>query len=190
MRSFMARSRHSIWFANQRSGSSQRFVIDVNPLWQTYFADCHEIIAGEVVIETFDRVEDTKGNSGDEGRLTVSNLRLLWQSRSKPRINLSVGLSCITSIANRTLHNKLRGKYEALHIMTKVKTRKSGYAICKLCSRSPARDTNLYSRNSESTVRRRSTQLRTVRDWPRTSLASAKRTRRRNCFAIWNCDQR
>ena len=62
---------------------------------------------GEVIVEQFDRVEDTKGNSGDEGRLTISNLRMMWQSRAKPRINLSVGLSCVTSISNRTLHNKV-----------------------------------------------------------------------------------
>lgn len=75
---------------------------------------------GESVIEAFDFVEDTKGNSGDVGRLTVTNLRMIWQSKSKPRINLSVGLSCITSISNRTLQSKLRGKYDALHIMTKI----------------------------------------------------------------------
>lgn len=96
------------------------------PLWQDrdvrFDSPLRDLAArkGEMVIDMFERVEDTKGNSGDEGRLTITNLRMIWQSKAKPRINLSVGLSCVTSISNRTLHNKLRGKYDALHIMTKI----------------------------------------------------------------------
>ena len=75
---------------------------------------------GENIIQSFSRVEDTKGNSGDLGRLCITSLGIIWQSKTKPRINLSVGLGCIISIANRTLHSKLRGKYDAIHIMSKV----------------------------------------------------------------------
>lgn len=75
---------------------------------------------GEKIVQIFNHVEDTKGNSGDPGNLNITNLRLIWQSKSKPKINLTIGLSCITSITSRSLHNKLRGKYDALHIMTKV----------------------------------------------------------------------
>lgn len=84
-----------------------------DPLWQDrdirFDSPLRDLVMrkGEEVVEQFDRVEDTKGNSGDEGRLTITSLRLLWQSKAKPRINLSVGLSCITSISNRTLHNKV-----------------------------------------------------------------------------------
>lgn len=46
---------------------------------------------GERLIEAFARVEDTKGNTGEVGKLTVTNLRLIWQSLTKPRINLSIG---------------------------------------------------------------------------------------------------
>jgi hypothetical protein len=38
----------------------------------------------------------------------------------KLRINLSIGLGCVSSITNRTIHTKLRGKHDALYIMTKV----------------------------------------------------------------------
>lgn len=75
---------------------------------------------GEHVIEYFSKVEDTKGNTGEEGKLTITNLRLIWQSKVKPRINLSIGLGCISSITNRSIHTKLRGKHSALYIMTKV----------------------------------------------------------------------
>lgn len=44
---------------------------------------------GELLIDKLDMIEDTKGNAGDQGRLLVSNLRILWHSLSLPRINLS-----------------------------------------------------------------------------------------------------
>ena len=74
---------------------------------------------GEQVIEVFNSVEDTKGNAGDMGYMTLSNLRFMWQSKQKPRINLSVGLACITSITSRLLQNKLRGRYESVNVMSK-----------------------------------------------------------------------
>ena len=43
---------------------------------------------GEFVIETFNAVEDTKGNNGDRGILQVTNLRILWNSIQVPRVNL------------------------------------------------------------------------------------------------------
>ncbi|XP_054168632.1 Bardet-Biedl syndrome 5 protein homolog [Oppia nitens] len=75
---------------------------------------------GERIVEYFSKIEDTKGNAGEEGKVTITNLRLIWQSKIKPRINLSVGLGCVSSLTNRTIHTKLRGKHEALYIMTKV----------------------------------------------------------------------
>ena len=67
------------------------------PLWQDrdirFDASPGELALrpGERVIESFPRVEDTKGNTGEVGKFTVTNLRLLWQSLSKPRINLTIG---------------------------------------------------------------------------------------------------
>lgn len=96
------------------------------PLWQDreikFDATAKDLTLrkGERVIDTFISVEDTKGNSGDIGSMSVTNLRFIWQSKNKPRINLSVGLGCVTSISSRTLQSKLRGKNEAIHIMSKV----------------------------------------------------------------------
>ena len=47
--------------------------------------------SGERVVEIFARVEDTKGNTGEVGKFIVTNLRLIWQSLNKPRINLTIG---------------------------------------------------------------------------------------------------
>lgn len=45
-------------------------------------------IPGEFIIETFDSVEDTKGNNGERGILKVTNLRLIWYAVASNRINL------------------------------------------------------------------------------------------------------
>ncbi|KAG8188930.1 hypothetical protein JTE90_014982 [Oedothorax gibbosus] len=75
---------------------------------------------GEKLIDKLESVEDTKGNSGDPGKLFVTNLRLIWQSNIKPRVSLSVGFNCVTNMSTRTVNSKLRGVTEALYILTKV----------------------------------------------------------------------
>jgi hypothetical protein len=47
-----------------------------------------ECRTGEFVIDTLESVEDSKGNSGDSGRLIITNLRLIWHSHEYPKINL------------------------------------------------------------------------------------------------------
>ena len=43
---------------------------------------------GERLIDHLDSIEDTKGNNGERGRLLVTNLRIMWHSKTLPRINL------------------------------------------------------------------------------------------------------
>lgn len=68
------------------------------PLWQDrdirFDASSSELHLrpGERIIETFGKVEDTKGNTGEVGKFTVTDLRVIWQSLNKPRINLSIGI--------------------------------------------------------------------------------------------------
>lgn len=45
---------------------------------------------GEFAVDKLDLIEDTKGNAGDNGRLIVTNLRIIWHSLLLPRINLSM----------------------------------------------------------------------------------------------------
>ena len=43
---------------------------------------------GEILIDKLDSIEDTKGNSGDRGRLLVTNLRVIWHSLTMQRVSL------------------------------------------------------------------------------------------------------
>lgn len=40
-------------------------------------------------------VEDSKGNAGEDGAFTISNLRIIWYLIKDPTINLSIGLGTI-----------------------------------------------------------------------------------------------
>jgi len=74
---------------------------------------------GEVLVDRLESIEDTKGNSGDRGRLLVTNLRVIWHSASMPRVSLSVGYSSVLNITTKTVNSKLRGLTEALYLLTK-----------------------------------------------------------------------
>lgn len=101
-------------------------MIKCDPFWEDREVrfDCSpkELLLrkGEEIIQIFKEVEDTKGNSGEVGTLTITSLRVIWRSDVKSRINLSIGLSTITQITCKQLHSKLRGRYSALDLMTKM----------------------------------------------------------------------
>ncbi|CAI8013130.1 Bardet-Biedl syndrome 5 protein homolog [Geodia barretti] len=57
--------------------------------------------AGEVIISHLEEVEDTKGNSRDNGYLYVTNLRVIWTSATQGRVNLSIGLKTISKIQTK-----------------------------------------------------------------------------------------
>ena len=61
------------------------------------------------------QVEDTKGNNGDQGVLTITNLRLMWVSRRSSSMNLSVGYNCIVSINIKQAASRLKGQCPAFH---------------------------------------------------------------------------
>ncbi|KAJ3035797.1 Bardet-Biedl syndrome 5 protein [Rhizophlyctis rosea] len=71
---------------------------------------------GEHALITFNNIEDTKGNNGTIGRLTVTELRIIWVSSAFLISNLSIGHSTITSIKTTSTLSKLRGKTTATHI--------------------------------------------------------------------------
>ncbi|XP_066202762.1 Bardet-Biedl syndrome 5 protein isoform X2 [Saccopteryx leptura] len=92
---------------------------------------------GEVLIDCLDSIEDTKGNNGDRGRLSVTNLRILWHSLAFPRVNLSIGYNCILNITTRTANSKLRGQTEALYILTKCHGTRFEFIFTNLVPGSP-----------------------------------------------------
>ncbi|PAV74818.1 hypothetical protein WR25_11832 isoform B [Diploscapter pachys] len=59
------------------------------------------LTVGEIQVDRMDNVEDTKGNNGDKGIMRVTNLRLIWHAVSMPRINITIGWSCVTGIQSR-----------------------------------------------------------------------------------------
>jgi Bardet-Biedl syndrome 5 protein len=75
---------------------------------------------GEAVVDELGSVEDTKSGLGERGQLTLTGLRLTWQSHSRRGINVSVGLGCVTSVATKTATSRLRGgTTQALVVQTR-----------------------------------------------------------------------
>lgn len=70
---------------------------------------------GEFQIDSIQSVEDTKGNNGIRGSLTVTNLRLIWISHESTVCNLSIGHGCVNSYYIKTAQSKLRGHVKALY---------------------------------------------------------------------------
>lgn len=48
-----------------------------------------ELRRGEIKIDSINSVEDTKGNNGERGSLSITNLRLMWVAHRHSRTNLS-----------------------------------------------------------------------------------------------------
>nr|CCA17235.1 bardetBiedl syndrome 5 protein putative [Albugo laibachii Nc14] len=91
---------------------------------------------GEVLIDSINSVEDTKGNNGERGSLEITNLRILWASH-KSRANLSIGFQCVSSLRIRNASSKLRGHTQALFVMTKYGTSTFEFIFTSLVKASP-----------------------------------------------------
>ncbi|CAL7932853.1 unnamed protein product [Xylocopa violacea] len=77
---------------------------------------------GEFTVDKLDLIEDTKGNAGDNGRLIVTNLRIIWHSLILPRINLSIGYNTFITVNIKTIHS-LQGKHtQALYILASFRS--------------------------------------------------------------------
>ena len=61
------------------------------------------------MVDSITEVEDTKGNSGEQGNLIITNLRLVWYSDSNQRINLSVGFDCIVQTEIKEKTSQVKG---------------------------------------------------------------------------------
>ncbi|XP_076670234.1 Bardet-Biedl syndrome 5 protein isoform X2 [Andrena cerasifolii] len=77
---------------------------------------------GEFAVDKLDLIEDTKGNAGENGRLIVTNLRIIWHSLLLPRINLSIGYHTVITVNSKIIHS-LQGKHmQALHVLTSFRS--------------------------------------------------------------------
>ena len=68
-----------------------------------------ELRRGEHLIDELGSVEDTKGRDAERGLLQLTNLRIIWQSHARSRVNVSVGLGCVTAFNVKTASSRLRG---------------------------------------------------------------------------------
>jgi len=68
-----------------------------------------ELRRGEYLIDELGSVEDTKGRDAERGLLQLTNLRIIWQSHARSRVNVSIGLGCVTDFNIKTTSSRLRG---------------------------------------------------------------------------------
>jgi Bardet-Biedl syndrome 5 protein len=109
-------------------------------LWRDSFLIPYSDLAlrpGEVLIDRLEHVEDTKGNNGERGKLSVTNLRIMWESMQKTRVNLSVGYMQIHHLYIRRTNSKLAGQTEALYVLTKQASHQYEFIFTHLVPGSP-----------------------------------------------------
>ncbi|XP_037302232.1 Bardet-Biedl syndrome 5 protein homolog [Manduca sexta] len=87
---------------------------------------------GEKIFDRIEPIEDTKGNSGTKGRMVVTNLRIIWHSLASPRINLSIGLNCVTMTNTRIVNSGLRGTTQALYLLASYRTSRYEFIFTNL----------------------------------------------------------
>lgn len=92
---------------------------------------------GEQEIDSINSVEDTKGNNGEKGALSITNLRLIWCSHKDPKTNLTIGLNCVISLSIRTANSRLRGNVQGLYVMTKFNNSRFEFIFTSLVKNSP-----------------------------------------------------
>lgn len=95
---------------------------------------------GEVMIDTLSSVEDSKGASGVRGDLSVTNLRIIWVSHRTSRVNISVGINCISpgrGLALRSATSKTRGNLQSLYVAADFQGVKFEFIFTSLVRASP-----------------------------------------------------
>ena len=103
---------------------------DVNP-------SLLDLRKGEFLIDRLSRVEDTKGNNGEAGELSITNLRVIWQSNRHAHTNLSIGYNSIVSINIKSASSRLLGNTQALYVMTRFQGSRFEFIFTNLVANSP-----------------------------------------------------
>ena len=103
---------------------------DVNP-------SLLDLRKAEFLIDRLSRVEDTKGNNGEAGELSITNLRVIWQSNRHAHTNLSIGYNSIVSINIKSASSRLLGNTQALYVMTRFQGSRFEFSFTNLVANSP-----------------------------------------------------
>nr|CAH0113760.1 unnamed protein product [Daphnia galeata] len=91
------------------------------------------MVAGELVLERIEPVEDTKANTGEAGCLIMTNLRMLWFSHKTAKLNLTIGYNTLVTIRPTSEPtNKKINSIDALYLLAKVGNRKFEFLFTPL----------------------------------------------------------
>ena len=144
-----------------------------------------ELRRGEVIIDSLEPVEDTKGNNGESGVLQVTNLRMIWMATANVKTNLSVGYGSVVNIHIRTAQSRLKGNCEALYVLTKYNGSRFEFIFTNLVRDSPRLFTTVQAvfRSASSLFFGSIPMLVCLHD-DATMICTAGRTTRPNCTAI------
>ena len=129
---------------------------DVNP-------SLLDLRKGEFLIDRLSRVEDTKGNNGEAGELSITNLSVIWQSNRHTHTNLSIGYNSIVSINIKSASSRLLGNTQALYVMTRFQGSRFEFIFTNLVANSPRLFTTIqavFRARHEQTVPRPETPRR------------------------------
>lgn len=144
-----------------------------------------ELRRGEVIIDSLEPVEDTKGNNGESGVLQVTNLRMIWMATANVKTNLSVGYGSVVNIHIRTAQSRLKGNCEALYVLTKYNGSRFEFIFTNLVRDSPRLFTTVQAVfRSASSLLFGSIPMLVCLHADVTMICPAGRTTRPNCTAI------
>ena len=109
----------------------------------------------ETVIDSLDSIEDTKAQNNERGTLTITNLRLTWQSNKSTTSgssssgssgssgsssggsggsNLSIGWNCVVGVTIKSVENRLKGKSTGLFVTTKHNNQRFEFVFTHVAS--------------------------------------------------------
>ncbi|XP_071449308.1 BBSome complex member BBS5 [Hetaerina americana] len=91
---------------------------------------------GEKTLDVINSVEDTKGNMGDNGRLVVTNLRLIWHSLTSSKISLSIGWNCILQMIQKSINTRQHGESDMIQLLAKTTDMKFEFIFTNLMPKS------------------------------------------------------
>lgn len=91
----------------------------------------------EVIVDSINSVEDTKGNNGEKGNLLITNLRLIWFNDSDQKVNLSIGYNCILNVEIKPTESRIKGNCQALYVKAKFNSKPYEFIFTSLVSDSP-----------------------------------------------------
>jgi len=69
---------------------------------------------GELLIDSLQNIEDTKGNPDEPGTMKITNLRIIWYCDTNPYINLSIGYGSIANHEVKVNYSGSSGNTQSL----------------------------------------------------------------------------